>query len=265
LDASQALRDAENALRDLISVTLESSFGQDWISKCGVTAERIDKWKQRKAEEIKRQDGITAEERILYYSDFYDLAVILKKHWNLFSAVFGDWRRIEIYLDDLGQLRNSDAHRRELLPHQARLAEGVAGEIRTRIIRYRSKMETAQDCFPRIECVRDNLGHIWTPQSATSSGGNLFTNTILRSGDVLNLIVTASDPLGEALQYQFALQHLRQGKWQDSHEYTYTIAESDIGKNFSVNISVRSLRPYHAHTSWDDNVDFFYDVLPTKK
>ena len=34
------------------------------------------------------------------------------------------------------------------------------GEIRTRLIRYRSKLETSEDYFPKIESARDSLGNI---------------------------------------------------------------------------------------------------------
>src|SRR5687767_15219566 len=34
--------------------------------------------------------------------------------------------------------------------------------IRTRLIKYRSKMETSEDFFPRIESARDSIGNIFT-------------------------------------------------------------------------------------------------------
>ena len=40
LEVTQALRDAESALRDFIAATLERTQGRDWIDKCGVTADR---------------------------------------------------------------------------------------------------------------------------------------------------------------------------------------------------------------------------------
>jgi hypothetical protein len=67
---------------------------------------------------------------------------------------------------------------------------GISGEIRTRLIKYRSKQETSEDYFPRIESARDSLGNIYT----FGSGNSIHTEMILRVGDTLDFTVTASDP-----------------------------------------------------------------------
>jgi hypothetical protein len=119
MDVTQALKDTENSLRDFISDSLGRNLGQDWIDRCGVSPERIERWKERREVETKRQNSGSVEERLLYYADFYDLKVILKKHWSgEFSTVFGDWKKMEVWLTELEKLRDPDAHRRELLPHQ---------------------------------------------------------------------------------------------------------------------------------------------------
>jgi len=140
-DISQVLKDAENALRDFIALKLSKSLGENWIDQCGVTAERVEKWKERKEiEEKKQRSGGVVEERLIYYADFYDLRTILWHRWaEDFSEVFGKWKEMEAWLGTLEDLRNPEAHRRELLPHQKHLAAGISGEIRTRIVRYRSK------------------------------------------------------------------------------------------------------------------------------
>jgi hypothetical protein len=146
IDITQALKDTENALRDFISSVLQKKFGGNWVEQCGVSPERIKRWQERKVEEEKRQKFGVIEERLIYYADFYDLKTILKKHWvGEFSEGLGDWKTMEVWLDELGRLRDPEAHRRELLPHQKHLAVGIAGEIRTRIVRYRSKQETSED------------------------------------------------------------------------------------------------------------------------
>jgi hypothetical protein len=45
---------------------------------------------------------------------------------------------MDVFVSELGKLRDPDAHRRELLPHQKHLVYGIAGEVRTRITRYAS-------------------------------------------------------------------------------------------------------------------------------
>ena len=64
---------------------------------------------------------------------------------------------MDVWLSTLEAFRNPDAHRRELLLHQKYLILGICSEIRLLIIRYRSKMETSEDYYPRIESIQDSL------------------------------------------------------------------------------------------------------------
>ena len=100
-DITQARKDTENSLRDFIASILSKSIGSDWKDKCGVSPERIEKWKQRKDDEGRRQKGGVVEERLIYYADFYDLQTILKKHWDKFSPALGDWKVMEVLLGEL--------------------------------------------------------------------------------------------------------------------------------------------------------------------
>jgi len=101
-DVSQSLRDAENALRDFIASELGSVLGNDWETVCGVSDERLAKWRERKEAETRRQETGVVEERLIYYADFYDIKTILKKHWaNTFGPALGDWKTLEVYLTEL--------------------------------------------------------------------------------------------------------------------------------------------------------------------
>jgi len=263
VDITQALKDAENALRDFISAILSKKFGEDWIEKCGVSAERVEKWRERKIEEEKRQRFGTVEERLLYYADFYDLKTILKRNWEgEFSEAFGDWKTIEVWLDELGRLRDPDAHRRELLPHQKNLAVGIVGEIRTRIVRYRSKQETSEDYFPRIESVRDSFGSLFP----SGIGGPVFTKTILRPNDVIDFVITASDPFDAELEYGIDVGGIfAETIWQKENSFSAKILENHIGNMFTIRFLIRSPRKYHAWGNHDDSVEFKYTVLPAKR
>ena len=256
-DITQALKDTENSLRDFIAVVLRTKFGESWLENCGVSSERLEKWKERKVEEGKRQESGVIEQRLIYYADFYDLRTILKKHWSgEFSNALGDWKTIEVWLSELEKLRDPDAHRRELLPHQKHLILGISGEIRTRLVRYRSKQETSEDYYPRIESVRDNLGNIYT-----YGDGNIFTGMRLRVGDVIEFVITATDPLGEALQYSImpSLQ-----SWQDGNVISLRLTERHVQQRFQVMLAVKSGRKFHANKDYDDGVIFNYEVLPPK-
>jgi hypothetical protein len=259
LEITQELTDVENSLRDFITAQLSAKFGKDWINFCGISEDRIKTWKERQTVEQKRQRSGSADTRLIYYSDFYDLRTILKKHWSLFTEALGDWRTIEVFLSELENLRDPDAHRRGLMPHQNNLILGISGEIRNRLIRYRSKQETGEDYYPRIESVSDNLGNFWSPSIGT--GNHLETEMKLRPGDILEFIVTARDPLGESLEYNMNLGH---GPWQDSPEFRRIITEKDVGSEFAVFLCIRSHRKFHSWKDIDHCVGFHYTVLPPK-
>ncbi len=262
MDVTQALRDTENALRDFIASALSKSLGDDWVEKCGVPPDRIQKWKDRKLVEESRQESGVVDERLIYYADFFDLKTILKKNWSgEFSEALGDWKTMEVWLNELEKLRDPDAHRRELLPHQKHLALGIAGEIRTRLVKYRSKKETSEDCFPRIESVRDSLGNIWTPGEPFDI---VFTRMVLRPGDTIDYVVTARDPEDLPIEFRLEVRNRSKTEWQHTGNFNVAITDEDIGRYFTVSISIRSPRPYHAHGSYDQNVEFKYTVLPKK-
>lgn len=191
VDVTQALRDAENALRDFIAATLERSLGPDWLDGCGVTPEHLERWREGKDVEQRRQEAGVVDERLLYYADFYDLKTILKKHWSGdFADALGEWRRFEAFFDELARYRDPDSHRRELLPHQQSLVVGISGDIRSRLVRWRSRRERVDDVFPRIESARDSLGNQWVP----SADNILATGMTVRPGDQIDFVVTARDP-----------------------------------------------------------------------
>lgn len=266
MEITQALKDTENGLRDFIAKVLKEKYGDEWISQCGVSEDRVAAWKSRKEVESKRQKFGVVEERLLYYANFYDLKTILKKHWSEeFSEALGDLKTMEVWLSELEKLRDPDAHRREFLPHQKHLAIGVAGEIRNRIIRYRSKQETEMDCFPRIESARDSLGNLYTP-------GKYLTAPLatLRVGDTVEYVITATDPLGEPLEYSLTLitgvtKTTRPGEWRSDNEFSVTFAKEEIGIQTKVFFQIRSKRDFHANGDHDESVLFIYTVLPLKQ
>lgn len=262
MNVSQAPSEVENSLRDFIAVMLQKQHGSDWIKKCGVTPERIKNWESRKADEVRRQQAGAVEERLLYYADFYDLNTILHKNWSgeISAALGGKWKTIEVFLNELGKLRDPNAHHRELLPHQKHLVLGLSGEIRNRLVRYRSKMETSEDYYPRLESVRDNLGYVWVPPHGAGISG-----AHLRVGDALEFVVSATDPLGEPLSYK--IRKIYGGdndQWQENNVLNVPITAGDVRKDFKVAIYMRSPRQYHARGTWDDDVIFVYEVLPPR-
>jgi hypothetical protein len=263
MDVTQALRDTENALRDFIAATLERSLGREWLDSCGVTPERIAKWSERKSEEQRRQEAGVVDERLLYYADFYDLKTILKKHWQGdFSEALGEWRRFEVLFDELARYRDPDAHRRELLPHQQSLVLGIAGDIRSRLVRWHSRRETVDDCFPRIESARDSLGNLWIP-SIASRASTFDTGATLRPRDKIDFVVTARDPEDLPLEYQLEVVGENASKWQASGVFSLEVKEAHIGALF-IDLRIRSPRSYNVLSGYDHLVTFSYSVLPRR-
>lgn len=218
----------------------------------------------RKTDAEEKQLGRT-DPRIIYYSDFYDLQTLIKKNWNNgLSEVFGKQREIEVLLDILEEIRNPDAHRRELLPHQKNLAIGISGRIRTTITEYFSRMETGDSYYPRIECVQDTFGNSWTLGDQTL----LVTGRRLRPGDVIEFSVSATDPLGEALEFAFvAVSIPLTYEWKESGDFSIVLDSSHVQNALSIQIAIRSKREFHAGIDIvfgkvDDVVKFVYEVLP---
>lgn len=257
MEETKALKEVENSLRDFISNLMTTEKGADWIESCGISPDRIIIWKERREVENKKQKFGTPEKRLIYYSDFYDLAVILEKNWNkLFEEAFGDKKTILLFLKILDDFRNPDAHRRELLPHQKHLILGISGEIRNRIVLYRSKKETGEDYFPRLESVRDNLGNCWIAGDYLP----VFTKLILRPDDTLTFVITATDPLGESLEYRCS----GLADWQSENTININITTKHIARRQDFLIYMRSKRDYHANDNFDEAIIFSYIVLPKK-
>lgn len=258
MEATQALRDTENAIRDLIYDLLSKRYKSEWEKHLGVTEKRLAIWKERQSVEKSRQKGGPIEERLLYYADFYDLWESLKKNWDVFSEALGDRKTVEVWLGELERLRDPNAHSRDLLPFQKHLILGIAGDVRARIVRYRSKMDSIDDYFPRIESARDSVGHSWTPTGCSSR------NVVIREGDVIEFVITATDPMGQSLEYGYKWHPLGAEFWSESNSFRLTVGSSEIGKMKELHLKIRSHREPKAKYSCDDFVMFHYDVLPRK-
>ena len=263
MDISESLKITENSIRDTISFVLTKKFGSDWVHKSGLSSDRICKWLEKQKDEEKKLQR--CDPRIIYYADFYDLFRLIKINWEGgLCEVFEDLKEIDVLLKILGDLRNPEAHRRQLLSHEKNLAIGIAGKIRSTITRYFSKMDTGESYYPRIECIQDGHGTSWFP----GTGGVVQTGKILRVGEVLEFAVSAFDPLGETIEY--AIQaHPTPVNWQEFGDFSVTIGPEHVQKLLWIVVGVRSKREFHAtafHSlgKVDAFVQFGYEVLPPR-
>ena len=102
---------------------------------------------------------------------------------------------------------------------------------------------------------RDNYGNIWTPGK-----GHVPTETVLYPGDILEFIITATDPLGGKLFYGLHPS----SNWQDSNVITINIGEEHIGRPKTFLPMIKSERNYHAEGHLDAVVSFAYPIRPKK-
>jgi hypothetical protein len=258
LDVGEQLRATENVLRNLIASVLVEKLGGDWIEKTGVSQDRYDGWITKREAENKKLATGNLETRLLYFADFFDLKTIIVKNWDHFSAVFGERKEFEIFLSNLEDFRNPNAHARGLLPYQEHLALGICGEIRAKVARYRSKKETAQDCFPRIDSAYDNHGHTYPYRGVVSDRANL------RPGDRIEVVVHGSDPEGLALEYRFRMENGPDQAWSSSNTFSFELTNNHIGMLRDVRFYIRSPREYHAFGDYDHLETFLFDVLPLR-
>ena len=266
VDISESLKAAENSLRDLLNFVLSNELGEDWFRSCGVSDGRVEEWEKRKSVDEKKFGH--ADPRMIYYADFYDLKTIVRHNWNRgLSDVFGKLKELEILLGLLDDLRNPDAHRRELLPYQRHLALGISGKIRSKITEYFCKMETGKSYYSRIESVQDSLGNTW----AIGERNSLDTGCVLRPGDQLQFKVVGADPLGEPLEFAtLPMVAPHEFSWSSHGDFDLTIESNHIQEKLWIFIAVRSRREFHAKSApWlgkvDDIVKFGYEVLPPRR
>lgn len=271
MDVSVILRRVENLLRDTLQNVLSNSVGNDWVEKCGVSPDRLEKWRERSTEDLKKRGS--CDPRLIYYSDFYDLKTIARKHWNNgLSEILGDLKELEALLRILEELRNPDAHRREFLSFEVQLAQGISGRIQSKIIRHYSQMETSESYYPRFEFAQDSLGSSYS----IGQGKTVETKATLRPGDEIHFKLVASDPLGESLEYLIypnapsAISRRDQFSWNKSGDFSFQIQDDYVENRFIFVALVRSKREFHAEREHvmgtaDDKIVFSYEVLPPRR
>jgi len=272
MDASLALRRTENLMRDTLHQVLSQSAGLEWVNTCGVSAERLARWRERQLEEKKRKGQ--ADPRLIYYADFYDLTTIVRRSWDKgLSNIFHDLKEVEVLLKILDELRNREAHRREFLPFEEQLAAGISGRIRSKITQYYSLMETSDSYYPRFEFAQDSVGNVYS----IGEGKSVTSSVKLRPGEEVQFKLVASDPLGEVVEYLVypnsseGITAARSGRaqWNETGSFSFEILPEYVGERFIFIAAVRSKREFHAQKEHvigkiDDKVNFNYEVLPPR-
>jgi hypothetical protein len=249
----------ENVLRDLIERVLSDKYGTNWLSHLKVGEDRLALWSERKEEESKRRPGVAVDQRLLFYSEFTDLASIIDKHWDDgFLDCFRDKKRIQLDLKRLLGYRNPAAHSRQLVvPWEQELISGLTGLIRNEVTIYLSGKVASKDepdFYARIEEVVDHFGNRYVGK-ATDGRGSGNPSQRLYVGDLLTLQCRGVDPQGNELYWEVhTLGAVGQNFRGDTGRFDYEITDRAVGASTAFLIHVRCPdRPYSRLDMDDDD------------
>lgn len=264
MGASEDITAAENALRELIESVLAPALGPNWIEASGLTVDRLGVLRERLAAETSRRTAGRVEQRLIYYSDIFDLrAILIDKHWERFKACLDDKKASVQDLIRLEEFRNAQMHGRHLLPHEQALTTGISGEFRNKVALYRSERGPSREYFPRIELVRDSFGNVRHGHGTTGEASD--TGIILHPGDDVHFEMQAWDPDNVPFTWTVTL-------WTDGRpmldranatEFTWLVMPAHINDPQRIVFTLRSARTYHREHDFDDKVILAYQVLPS--
>lgn len=252
INVDEALRDIENFMRNNIVYILRNKYGEKWEEHLGVTSERIDEWKKRMEEEQKRLRGNVIENRLLYYSDFYDLKTIILKNWDLFKNCFSNQTIIKNQLSQLEGFRNPNAHNRDLFEYQKHLLIGYIGEIKNGIMKYRGNLDNKSTFFPECESLNIN-GIIYNENWA-------HLDELFRPGDQLTVTIYVTSPNTQKVYYCIQNNDIKKFKWSESNTFQIQIDNHHLGNN-TLYVFYKSNSSYHLQSNWDGVATISYTVV----
>lgn len=255
------VRAAERVLREAIEWVLKEEIGGAWLRHTGLSDERLEELETRREAETKRRPSVVPSRNLLDYAELYELRKVIEhqSRWPLFKDVFHNRKRFQVWMDHLESYRNPTMHSRDLLPHEASLLRGIAGEIRNLITRARVETDELDQHFARIERVRDSFGH-----EATADDPHVRTDLTLRPGDVVTFTCEGFDPTGAELHWWWHVSH---GASWPEHEaesdvIEWEVSDGDVAANAHFNVYLIADRKHHRNGSSDGHVMFRYRVLP---
>jgi hypothetical protein len=256
-DYTDDLAAAENSLRRIIERVGRDTYGDDWLARLGISDAIIRRWRANRDREHSARGGGIEEERLIYFSNFGDLEKLIVDNWALFEPVFIDRGQTTVYLSKLRELRNPDAHRRELTEGEKSLIIGISSELRTRVTRYLCRRDTPDEFFPRLESMRDSLGNPFEKNY----------RPVIRVGDVLEFIAEGWDPEGGQLEFQWSVSphsDLTFQDWSTNNRFTWRVQDNQVANPTWVNLNMRGPREPHAEGSRDAGWSMAYTVLPAR-
>jgi hypothetical protein len=215
----------ENTLRKLIIFLL----GKE-VESYKISEDRIEKWKEKKVIQSKKNNNVLFEKRLIFYSDFYDLKTIIDKNWTVFLPILKNKKRFEIFFKEIENFRNTVAHGRNLTLGQEQLLNGILSDLKNSITIHHNKNEMKEDYFLRITQVNDNLGNVWDDIINQ-------VKPILRVGDDYEITIEANDPKDRKVEYCINTINNELRIEQNSNRFNFKIENDLVGENITILIS----------------------------
>ncbi len=198
-------------------------LGSSDSSDYKISNDRVSKWIEKREIEKKKYNDKLLEERLIFYSDFYDLKNIINKNWEKFIPILKDKKRFNVFFDEVEQFRNTLAHGRTLTSSQENLLSGISSDLKNLATIYHNKNEMKEDYFIQITKVSDNLGNIWAENSRPIP--------TLRVGDQYEFIVEANDPKERPIKYELSYNKGKILNDQDSSTLSFEITNNHVGSH----------------------------------
>lgn len=242
----------ENTIRRLI-ISILGGEDKD-VKKYKVTENRINQWILKRNIEQKKNNGILFENRILFYSDFYDLETIIDKNWESFLPVLNDKKRWLVFFKEVEKFRNTIAHGRQLIKSQEDLLSGIVMDLKNSMTIFHNKNNMKEDFFIEIIRITDNLGNSW--------GKSIFERSerpILREGDEYEINIEANDPKDREIEYRLSALGSDFLLVQKSNKFRFIITSNLIGRMVNILVHVRTPESDYKN---EHAMDFTLCVLP---
>lgn len=236
----------ENTLRRLIILML----GED-VKAYKISEDRTLKWQEKLETASKKAKGVLSENRIIYYSDIYDIKNVITRNWESFLPILHNKKRFEIFFDEVENYRNDIAHGRALTKSQENLLSGINADLKTLITIYHNKNEMKDDFFIQLIRVTDNLGNVWEE-------GKSRPEVTLRVEDEYELLVEAYDPKQRNIMYEInTLSGFNIS--QDSNRFNFKINNILVGNPTGFYITVST--PNSTYRNLDNSI-IHITILP---
>lgn len=151
LEPSESVAVFESALRSAIREVLPV-----WQTK--LTAEAVEKLKEKQSIDNKKRDGAVASSDLLDYTETTQLTRLVESNWDSFKPLFQDLARLKVMFELVNDYRNPAQHNRVVLPFERDLLSGGAQQVQNQVAIFRGTSGSKTRYYPRIESATDHLG-----------------------------------------------------------------------------------------------------------